>query len=623
MPEGDVIVIPDSGESLGVDDLTDWADTHNPTAINDIKQNLYFAALEQMSGQSPWMSWVPSYGNYNGTNASVDLWVKWQAYNNLFGDGTTLTKDAAGQQKGMSLLSHYNSQYTNNDPMHLKPIDSQYWNGFYHDLGLTGGVITNILADVKFAINSFVSFIADGNLYSAIAAPFIGIVANAAHAVTGLYQAASTVGGSIAQGADALGDGFAAGLSSIAAGNFAAGLNSIISGIGNALAAIGTGLLDAFKALFPLVIDLDGDGLSLISIHESELAIVGADGIADRVGWVGASDGMLVYDADGDHVVDGYREFGLARFTPGASTDVEGMASFDTNQDGSFSPADAEFNRFFVWRDLNGDGQSSANELMTLAQAGVSSIGLTTNGPATIVDGNLVHGSVEVNFTDGRSVDGFDVSLASTNAAGARGFLTPHAQLNVMPAGYVFVTMDDTGSAVTLQPNMLPASVGAIVIKTGTGDDVVSVEVAANASITDAGGNDIFVGSTTGATFWFGAGNDVLVGSTGKDSYVVEGMDFGRDRIADSGGADFIKFAGELESFVCARHGLDLIISSVGGQSSVLIDDFYKAGHQIETFMFGGVQLDFEDLEQQGEWVTPSVVSAAWQHVPNMPGWIT
>lgn len=55
----------------------------------------------------------------------------------------------------------------------------------------------------------------------------------------------------------------------------------------------------------PLVIDLDGDGVELVSLADSTAYFdLNVDGFAERTGWVSSDDGLLALDVNGNGQID-------------------------------------------------------------------------------------------------------------------------------------------------------------------------------------------------------------------------------------------------------------------------------------------------------------------------------
>ena len=152
----------------------------------------------------------------------------------------------------------------------------------------------------------------------------------------------------------------------------------------------------------PVVLALDGDGVELVSLEDSTAFYdIDGDGYRERMGWLSADDGLLAYDKNGDGVISGREELSFVDYVPGARTDLEGLAHFDSNGDGRLDASDAEWGRFRVWRDLDQDGESDAGELQTLAEAGITSIALASDGVERTVAGNRILGAGSYTDADG------------------------------------------------------------------------------------------------------------------------------------------------------------------------------------------------------------------------------
>jgi len=137
----------------------------------------------------------------------------------------------------------------------------------------------------------------------------------------------------------------------------------------------------------PLVLDLDGDGIELTALAGSSTEFdLDDDGVTERTGWVSPQDGLLVHDANGNGLADGVAElFG--------SSNVDGydeLATVDANGDGKIDASDPAFAELLIWRDLDGDGISTADEMLTLAQAGIARFNLAYTQSDTNVAGNII-----------------------------------------------------------------------------------------------------------------------------------------------------------------------------------------------------------------------------------------
>ncbi|MCX7086904.1 MAG: hypothetical protein NTV00_02500 [Methylococcales bacterium] len=133
----------------------------------------------------------------------------------------------------------------------------------------------------------------------------------------------------------------------------------------------------------PLILDLDGDGLETSGFSTTAPIYfdLDANGVKEGTGWVLADDGLLALDRNGNGVIDNGTEL-FGDHTPLASggNAVDGFAALtqeDTNQNGKVEAGDAHFNSLMIWRDLNQDGISQANELFTLASQNIAAINVT------------------------------------------------------------------------------------------------------------------------------------------------------------------------------------------------------------------------------------------------------
>jgi T1SS-143 domain-containing protein len=155
----------------------------------------------------------------------------------------------------------------------------------------------------------------------------------------------------------------------------------------------------------PLVFDMDRDGIELVSkAHSNILFDIDEDGVADRTAWVAADDAMLVLDKNLDGVINDHSEM----FGNDEIGGYEVLGTYDGNGDGVIDANDEIWGKLQIWQDLNQDGISQSNELMTLDQAGFAAISLSVAGISAVIAGNNVTAQGEVTMTDGSTINGYD-----------------------------------------------------------------------------------------------------------------------------------------------------------------------------------------------------------------------
>lgn len=73
----------------------------------------------------------------------------------------------------------------------------------------------------------------------------------------------------------------------------------------------------------PVVLDLDNDGLELVSVMESKAQFdLDKDGVPEKLGWISGGDAILVFDANRSGSVDDRTEFAFVAWKAGARTDL-------------------------------------------------------------------------------------------------------------------------------------------------------------------------------------------------------------------------------------------------------------------------------------------------------------
>lgn len=173
---------------------------------------------------------------------------------------------------------------------------------------------------------------------------------------------------------------------------------------------------EEFSEEEPLVIDLDGDGIELISIEESDATFdFNMDGEKVKTSWISSDDGILVLDRNQNDNIENVSEW-FGSFGLNGELGFDQLTKLDENQDGRISSEDSIFSELKVWRDLDGNGESNSDELFTLEELGIESIGINLATPE-IIEGIGPEGEVgreaQVSFSDGSSSIVGEVWLAA------------------------------------------------------------------------------------------------------------------------------------------------------------------------------------------------------------------
>ena len=195
--------------------------------------------------------------------------------------------------------------------------------------------------------------------------------------------AAGPIGALVATGMAMAGGFFGAELAGGAAGK------ALQDTFSRALAKWSEDAIQTLQSLFraaettvsPLLLDLDGNGVSTRSIADGAIHFDhDGNGFAERTGWVGAGDALLVRDRDGDgRITTGNELFGNhTRLSDGtfAAHGFEALGSLDGNGDGRIDRRDAVWSELRLWRDDDADADTEPGELFSLDQLGIESLSL-------------------------------------------------------------------------------------------------------------------------------------------------------------------------------------------------------------------------------------------------------
>ena len=192
------------------------------------------------------------------------------------------------------------------------------------------------------------------------------------------------------------------------------------------------------RRIDPLVFDLGGDGITTVSLEESNAFFdLDNNGFAEKTSWVSAKEGLLAYDKNGDGIINGGNElFGDRTLMEDgktlASSGFAALAEYDDNKDGKIDRNDAIYTLLRIWQDADGDGIASAGELKQLVDLGIVSVGLSYSntgvtdsanniqvrtGTFTLADGSSrIVGEYLLNRNPVHSVDSSPIEISDSVA---------------------------------------------------------------------------------------------------------------------------------------------------------------------------------------------------------------
>ncbi|HET9427439.1 MAG TPA: hypothetical protein VFO69_03680, partial [Allosphingosinicella sp.] len=157
----------------------------------------------------------------------------------------------------------------------------------------------------------------------------------------------------------------------------------------------------------PVVLDMDGDGVAFLPLAAGVMFNYGAGWVSTA--WAGPNDAILLRDVNGNGLVDDASEF---VFGGNGLTDMEALHAMYGEQ---LDASDADFTMFALWTDANSNGVVDSGEMQSLAEAGIVSIGLVSDGQSYVAaNGDVfVAGSSTYTRTDGSTGEAADAAFAT------------------------------------------------------------------------------------------------------------------------------------------------------------------------------------------------------------------
>jgi hypothetical protein len=188
----------------------------------------------------------------------------------------------------------------------------------------------------------------------------------------------------------------------------------------------------------PIVLDLNGDGISTQSISNGvKFDIFGVDQKVNT-GWVTGGDGLLVMDRNHDGTINGGTElFGQGTDLANgqkATNGYQALAELDSNGDGKITSADANFSELMVWVDGNADGSSQAGEMRSLSSLGITELSLNAQTSTEVNNGNVIGLTSSYTTSDGASHGMADVWFQTSSDTPSGNAAAPVPVASTVPA---------------------------------------------------------------------------------------------------------------------------------------------------------------------------------------------
>ena len=350
----------------------------------------------------------------------------------------------------------------------------------------------------------------------------------------------------------------------------------------------------------PVILDLDGDGVELIDISNSQVLFDWmGNGFAMLTGWAAADDGFLAYDKNSDGVIRDADELSFTSYYDGADTDLEGLKGFDSNADGVLSALDDEWSKFGVWQDANSDGIQDEGEFTTLAERGISEISLTSDNRREEIGHNVIHGKTSYTTEDQELHELADTGLLFV-PLGVKQVSAEQNVYDLIVAGYIVRLVGTSDEAFSQHIDMETDNLRAVF--SGNGADVISAALSNNNVVVYGGAGDDTISGGAGNDFLVGgSGADIINGGAGDDIILFDAQDLESGGINGGAGYDLAIYADDSVAVDIDLADLQIEAAAGGAGNDILVgtaDDNLLLGAAGDDSLSGG---DGNDLLIGGE----------------------
>lgn len=316
----------------------------------------------------------------------------------------------------------------------------------------------------------------------------------------------------------------------------------------------------------PIVFDLGNDGFDFRTSADPIFADAEHDGVVTARTWIGATDGILVYDYNQNGIGE-TAEWALTSFAPGAADDLEALRTFDSNRDGGFSAGDTEFHKFRIGIDANQDGLLTAGELHPLSNFGFNYMALTEGYDVQKLGGEHVVPGIRFDYAGNViRTDGSYLEYAAV------GFTDVAAPVQIHHDATATILSQDGAKTIFWNGGAVDLSVSSFSYAGHSG----------YANFFSGSGNDILRGDTRDNGLYGGAGVDQLYGGEGNDVLFADAADLASGIVKGGIGFDTLVLDGFVPTTVyAAQHEVDAL---VGGEWNDILSG---EGAAARTYLVG------------------------------------
>ncbi|MEC8067431.1 MAG: calcium-binding protein [Pseudomonadota bacterium] len=159
------------------------------------------------------------------------------------------------------------------------------------------------------------------------------------------------------------------------------------NGFPELLTSLRQALGEAQSLASPIVLDLDGDGVTTTGLSGSSAFFdLDSNGFSTQTGWVDASDGLLAIDLNSNGEIDKSTEL----FSVDGVNNTIDIDAYDTNFDGKLNASDTDWANIKIWVDANGNGFTEDGELQSLGDLDITELDLGFTTTDTTQNGNWI-----------------------------------------------------------------------------------------------------------------------------------------------------------------------------------------------------------------------------------------